>query len=223
MDNRLSQELGVNISLLSPSFCRFRQTGVGALLRVSCELHDKSLQSWPTLWNSMDCSPPGSSVHVIFQARILERVAMSSSRDLPDADIRPISLKSPELAGKFITTSATCKAPMVSQGLNQSESRAAFYPEDMKLNLFPILLCLLTEFSTTVRCSFHCCIICRSFLISRGHLYSLVSALNTSSSKPKMGGQGLFILHISLASTYVIFLIFFFWLIFLFLRDHIIM
>ena len=73
---------------------------------------------------------------------------MSSSRDLPDADIRPVSLKSPELAGKFITTSATCKAPMVSQGLNQSESRAAFYPEDMKLNLFPILLCLLTEFST---------------------------------------------------------------------------
>ena len=78
---------------------------------------------------------------------------MSSSRDLPDADIRPVSLKSPELAGKFITTSATCKAPKVSQGLNQSESRAAFYPEDVKLNLFPILLCLLTEFSTTVRCS----------------------------------------------------------------------
>ena len=25
-----------------------------------------------TLWNLMDCSPPGSSVHGIFQARILE-------------------------------------------------------------------------------------------------------------------------------------------------------
>ena len=30
----------------------------------------------------MDCSPPGSSVHGIFQARILERVAISYSRFL---------------------------------------------------------------------------------------------------------------------------------------------
>ena len=33
-----------------------------------------------TICNSMDCSPPGSSVHVIFQARILEQVAISYSR-----------------------------------------------------------------------------------------------------------------------------------------------
>jgi len=37
-------------------------------------------QSCPTLWKSMDCSPPGFSVHGIFQARILEWVAISSSR-----------------------------------------------------------------------------------------------------------------------------------------------
>ena len=36
-------------------------------------------QSCPTLCNTMDCSPPGSSVHGILQARILERVAMPSS------------------------------------------------------------------------------------------------------------------------------------------------
>ena len=40
----------------------------------------KSLQSCPTLCDAMDCSPPGSSVHGILQARILEWVAMSSSR-----------------------------------------------------------------------------------------------------------------------------------------------
>jgi len=34
----------------------------------------------PTLCDPMDCSPPGSSVHGISQARILEWVAMSSSR-----------------------------------------------------------------------------------------------------------------------------------------------
>ena len=37
----------------------------------------------------MDCSPPGSSVHGISQARILEWVTMSSSRDLPHPGIKP--------------------------------------------------------------------------------------------------------------------------------------
>ena len=32
----------------------------------------KSLQSCPTLSDPMDCSLPGSSVHGIFQARVLE-------------------------------------------------------------------------------------------------------------------------------------------------------
>jgi len=32
----------------------------------------KSLQSCPTLCDPMDCSPPGSSTHGIFQARVLE-------------------------------------------------------------------------------------------------------------------------------------------------------
>ena len=37
-------------------------------------------QCCPTLRNPMDCSPPGFSVHGIFQARILEWVAISFSR-----------------------------------------------------------------------------------------------------------------------------------------------
>ena len=43
-------------------------------------VHAKSLQSCPTLWDPMDCSPPGSSVNGILQARILDWVAMPSSR-----------------------------------------------------------------------------------------------------------------------------------------------
>ena len=39
----------------------------------------------------MDCSPPGSSVHGILQARILEWGAISFSRDLPDTGIEPRS------------------------------------------------------------------------------------------------------------------------------------
>ena len=38
------------------------------------------LQSCPTLCDPIDCSPPGSSVRGILQARILEWVAMPSSR-----------------------------------------------------------------------------------------------------------------------------------------------
>ena len=42
--------------------------------------HAKSLQFCPTPCDPMDCSLPGSSVHGIFQPRILEWVAMPSSR-----------------------------------------------------------------------------------------------------------------------------------------------
>ena len=38
-------------------------------------------QSCPTLCNPMDCSLPGSSVHGIFQARVLEWVAIAFSGD----------------------------------------------------------------------------------------------------------------------------------------------
>ena len=41
----------------------------------------KSLQSFPTLCNPRDCSPPGFSVHGILQARIVEWLAMPSSRE----------------------------------------------------------------------------------------------------------------------------------------------
>ena len=39
-------------------------------------------QSCPTVCDPMDCSPPGSSVHGVLQARILEWVAMPFSRDI---------------------------------------------------------------------------------------------------------------------------------------------
>ena len=40
----------------------------------------KSLQSCLTPRDPMDCSPPGSSVHGIFQARVLEWVAIAFSK-----------------------------------------------------------------------------------------------------------------------------------------------
>ena len=48
-------------------------------------------QSCHTLCDPMDCSPPGSYVHGIFQARILEWVAISFSRGSSDPGIEPRS------------------------------------------------------------------------------------------------------------------------------------
>ena len=63
------------------------------------------LQSCPTLCNFMGLSPPGSSVHGILQGRILEWVAMPSSKgpSLPRDGTR--TLMSLALADGFFTTS----------------------------------------------------------------------------------------------------------------------
>ena len=60
-------------------------------------LCEKSLQSCPTLWDPIDCSLPGSSVHGILQGRTLEWVAIPSPGDLPDPGIKPMSPASPAL------------------------------------------------------------------------------------------------------------------------------
>ena len=53
---------------------------VGLQSRTRAHTPAKLLQLCPTLCYPMDCSPPGSSVHGILQARILEWVAMTSFR-----------------------------------------------------------------------------------------------------------------------------------------------
>ena len=65
-------------------------------------------QSCPTRCDPMDCGTPGSSVHGISLARILQWI--SSPEDLPDTGIVPASLVSPALAGRFFITSATVEA-----------------------------------------------------------------------------------------------------------------
>ena len=67
-------------------------------------------QSCPTLCNPIDCSWPGSSVHGISQARILERwVPFPSPGNLLDPGIEPLSLASPALASGFFTTASPKK------------------------------------------------------------------------------------------------------------------
>ena len=61
-------------------------------------------QSCLTLCNSTECSPPGSFVHGIFQARLLEWVAMPSSRgSSPSRDGTSVSCISCIARGFFTT------------------------------------------------------------------------------------------------------------------------
>ena len=59
--------------------CCIYQTGLSSFL--CAWVHAKWLKSCPTLCDPMNCSPPGSCVNGILQARILEWVAMPSPRE----------------------------------------------------------------------------------------------------------------------------------------------
>ena len=55
------------------------------------ESESEVAQSCPTLCNPMDCSLPGSSVHGTLQARILEWVAISFSRDEGERRVKKLA------------------------------------------------------------------------------------------------------------------------------------
>ena len=57
-------------------------------------------QSYPTLSDPMDCSLPGSSVHRIFQVRVLEWGAIAFSIGREDDRIKLESLNLPKFQGK---------------------------------------------------------------------------------------------------------------------------
>ena len=64
----------------------------------------------PTPCDSMDHSPPGSSVHGILQARFLEWIAMPSSRG-SSRPRDPTQVSYISCTGGFFTTSTTSEAP----------------------------------------------------------------------------------------------------------------
>ena len=77
-------------------------------------------QSYPTLCNPMDCSLPGSSVHGILQARILEWIAIPLSRGSSQPrDWTCVSY----IAGKFFTVWATREALLCSEELSIQKRR----------------------------------------------------------------------------------------------------
>ena len=91
-----------------------RQSQINAGLKVSVT------QLCPTLCDPMDCSPPGSSVHGVLQARILEWVAISFSRGSSwPRDWTWVS----RIAGRFFNHLSHQEAPITSlRGSNKINS-----------------------------------------------------------------------------------------------------
>ena len=83
-------------------------------------MHAKSLQSCPTLWDRRACSLSDSSAHGILQARMLEWVAMTSSRESYQprhgTHISYISC----IIGRFFTTSAAWEAHIYGVDIHKS-------------------------------------------------------------------------------------------------------
>ena len=71
----------------------------------------------------MDYSLPGSSVHGIFQAKILKWVAMPSAGHLVYPGNKPLSLMSPASAGRFFTASTLWEALPAPRSSPKSASR----------------------------------------------------------------------------------------------------
>ena len=88
---------------------------------MSAFMHAKLLQLCPTLCN-LDCSLPSSSVHEILQTRLLEWVAMPSSRgSYQPRDRTRVSCDSC-IEGRFLTT----EPPRKSEGANINISNCYF-------------------------------------------------------------------------------------------------
>ena len=117
--------------LLCPWDSPGKNTGVGCHFLLQCmkvKSESEVAQSCPTLNDSMDCSLPGSSIHGIFQARVLEWGAVAFSEQclkiLPN--IR-WGAKLPKVKNHWVAESLkrSCDAGVLSTVVPVQESPAA--------------------------------------------------------------------------------------------------
>ena len=117
--------------------------GYFILILCLCEV----AQSCPILCDPVDCSPPGSSVHGILQARILEWVAISFSRGSSQPrDRTHVS----HIAGRCFSLWATRGA----SSLYQTRGRDIF-PSLLLKNIIPLITWNLKDFRRSVSLTFH--------------------------------------------------------------------
>ena len=106
---------------------------------AGCHLRACMLSLVQRFCNPMACSPPSSSVHGIFQARILEWVTIFCFKDLPNPGIEPPYPASPALAGGFFTKESW-EAAWEAQCWGRLWSTVNTWDEKMGPTLFQLLL-----------------------------------------------------------------------------------
>ena len=105
----------------------------------------KLLQSCPTLCDPMDCSLSGSSVHGIFQARILELIAISFSRGFSQPrNWTQVSC----IAGRFFPDWAMREAPKRVSSTNSPLSQRASHNRSPSASPFKLKTVLTPAFCT---------------------------------------------------------------------------
>ena len=104
-------------------------------------MHAKLLQSCPTLCSPMDCSPPGSSVHGILQARILEWVAVPSSKGL-----FPTQGLNPRLVGLLLWQAGSL--PLAPPG----KPLQKYYPSDRFMPFTFLMLSVIGKIQADILC-----------------------------------------------------------------------
>ena len=104
-------------------------------------------QSYPTLFDPMDCSPPGSSVHGTLKARILEWVAMPSSRRPSNSGIKH---RSPTLQADSLQSEPLGKpSPCLKNCCHFLPTRCFSVTFPLLSGNFPLRRQLTTSFSKT--------------------------------------------------------------------------
>ena len=130
----------------------------------------KSFQLCLTLCDPMDHSLPGSSVHGILQARILEGVAICfswGSSWLRDQN-QTLSLMSPALAGRFFTTSITWEAHQLMLPVQITMSFFHFWSF---LHQHPSQICIISTLSQYITLTYYSSTLVSTFVL---FLYILI-------------------------------------------------
>ena len=115
--------------LLHPWDSPGKNTGVGCHFLLQCmkvERESEVAQSCLTLSDPMDCSLPGSSIHGIFQARVLEWVAIAFSitRASHDKNINPTQNEGHSI--KYLTSSKLSKSSKEGKSEKLSQARGSW-------------------------------------------------------------------------------------------------
>ena len=114
-----------------------KNTGVGCHFLLQCtkvKSESEVAQSCPTLSDPMDCSPPGSSIRGIFQARVLEWGAIAFSDDCSGLPITALPFF-------LLGVSTTCSGTQVLTEGNPTTSWHLLVPEAISCLSHCLLIC----------------------------------------------------------------------------------